>query len=106
MKGVFNLRPPVPRYQDIWDPQVVLKKLRTWSPAKKISLKMLTLKVVMLLLLVSGYRAQISTKLNVENMTIDEKYYYFQISNADLKQGRPGYKPEMLKLKVFNEDKK
>lgn len=104
MKGVYNLYPPKPRYTDIWDPEIVLEFLRNWRPAKKISLKMLSLKVVMLILLITGQRPQIISKLNVENMEISEDCYLFTVENHDLKQGRPGYKPERICLKAF-EDK-
>ena len=31
--GVFNLRPPQPRYTEIWDLEVVLNFLRSWEPS-------------------------------------------------------------------------
>ena len=40
--GVFNLRPALPRNKVSWDSVVVLNKLRSWSPAKDISMKKLT----------------------------------------------------------------
>ena len=33
MKGTFNLKPPTPRYNAIWDPDILLRKLKTWAPA-------------------------------------------------------------------------
>ena len=42
MKGVFNLRPPKPKYVDIWDVKTVLTLLRSWSPATLLELKGLT----------------------------------------------------------------
>ena len=35
MTGVHNLRPISPRYTTIWSIDIVLKLLKTWSPAKK-----------------------------------------------------------------------
>jgi hypothetical protein len=52
MKGIFELRKPKPKYKSIWDVSVVLKYLGTFS------LKNLTLKLVMLMLLVTGQRGQ------------------------------------------------
>ena len=44
-QGVFNLKPPTPRYVDIWDPETVLKFLKSWSPAKSLSLTKLVKKM-------------------------------------------------------------
>lgn len=106
LKGVFNLRPPKPRYEEIWDSDIVLEFLKEWSPKDKITLKQLAFKVVVLLLLVTGQRAQIITTLNIEDMKISDECYSFTISNAQLKQGRPGYKPEKIELRTFNEDRR
>ena len=56
LKGVFNIRPPKSRYSSIWDVNVVLSYLRTLSPVKNISLKHLTLKIVMLMALTNAAR--------------------------------------------------
>ena len=103
MKGVFNLNPPKPRYTEIWDAGVVLDFLRTWGPASRISFKKLTLKVLMLIMLVTGQRPQIVRSLNVDKMVVKEDSYVFTIDNLQLKQGRPGYKPERLRLKAYTE---
>ena len=55
LKGIFHVRPPKPRYEFIWDTDLVLKFLKTVHPAV-IPLKLLTLKTVTLLTLLSGQR--------------------------------------------------
>ena len=42
MKGVFNFKPPTVRYLEIWDPETVLQFLKTWSPARTLSLEKLS----------------------------------------------------------------
>jgi hypothetical protein len=106
MKGVYNIKPPQPRYTEIWDPEVVLVLLKKWSPAKKLSLKLLTMKLVMLILLTTGQRGQILGSLDVQNMDISSKCVTFQVKCSDLKQGRLGYKPELIKLKAYVPDKR
>ena len=106
MKGVFNKKPPTPRYVTVWDPEIVLKMLKGWSPAHKLTLRKLTLKLIMLILLVTGQRGQILLALNMEAMEINNKEFKFKIKGADLKQGRRGYKPEILRLKAFPADKR
>ena len=45
LKGVFNLRPPVPRDKEVWDVSIVLRFLKTLSSVASLSLKSLTLKI-------------------------------------------------------------
>ncbi|KAJ8034638.1 hypothetical protein HOLleu_21560 [Holothuria leucospilota] len=58
LKGIFNLRPPMPRYQETWDVKVVFRYLRTLSPASRLTLKQITLKLSMILALTSAQRVQ------------------------------------------------
>ena len=69
MKGIFNLRPPRPRYRGIWDVKVVLDHLRKLSPANGLSLKQLTQKLVMLLALVSAQRVQTLHLFHLDNIS-------------------------------------
>ena len=106
MKGVYNLHPPRPKYVDIWDSDVVLNLLKTWTPAKKLTLERLTMKTVMLILLVTGQRPQIIQALNVDNMEIKTSKFVFTIGTEDIKQGRRNYKPEQIILKAYPADKR
>ena len=105
-QGVFNLKPSTPRYVDIWDPEIVLKFLKSWSPAKALSLTKLVKKLCVLILLVSGQRGQILQALTIDNMSVGKNAYTFKIENKDVKQGRRGYKPEPLVLSTFPADKR
>ena len=58
LRGIYVNCPPVSRYQSTWDVDVVLQFLKSLSPVKQLSLKDLTLKVVMLILLISCQRVQ------------------------------------------------
>ena len=58
----------------------------------------LTKKILTLILLTTGQRGQIISALNVEQMQINSDNFVFMINNENLKQGKPGYKPELLKL--------
>ena len=55
-KGIFQEKPPRPKYTEIWDVSIVLIYLQSLSPVDTLSLKELTLKLVVLILLVSGQR--------------------------------------------------
>ena len=65
MKGIFNIRPPIPRYSSVWDVSKVLSYLKTLSPISDISLKQLTLKCVALLALASVQRVQSIASLEI-----------------------------------------
>ena len=58
MKGVFERRPPKPRYDSIWDANLVLNFLKTFPDFSELSLRMLTYKLIMLVALASAQRAQ------------------------------------------------
>ena len=105
MKGVYNLRPPVPRYIDTWDVEALLRVLRSLSPVSKLSLRNLTLKTVTLVALVLAARSQTITLLNLKNMTRRTSKYCFVIGAAELKQSRPGYTPPLIELKAYAVDK-
>ncbi len=105
MKGIFNLKPPQPRYVKIWDCDQVLKLLETWAPAQKLTLKRLSMKLAMLILLVSGQRGQVLRGLRVDHMDISDTAITFQLKNSDLKQGRPGYKPQLQNFTKFENKK-
>lgn len=89
MKGVFNLCRPTPRYVDTWDIQPVLNYLELLFPLDKLSLKELSLKLVMLLALTSGQRCQTLTFLDTQNMSECADGYVFLIKDH-VKQDRPG----------------
>ena len=58
MKGMYKGSPPTPRYKSTWDVQPVLTYLASINPVDKLDLKMLTLKLVMLIALVSAQRGK------------------------------------------------
>ena len=106
MRGIYNLAPPQPRYKAIWDPGEVLNFLVKWSPARRIKLLQLSMKVAVLILLVSGQRIQTLRALRVDRMDIGSGSIKFTIKAEDVKQGRPGYSPEPIVLKSFPADKR
>ena len=58
IKGIYNIKPPLPKYSSTWDVDIVLRFLSNWMPLSDSTLKELTLKAVTLVALVSGNRAQ------------------------------------------------
>jgi hypothetical protein len=105
LKGVFNLRPALPKNVTTWNPDIMLSHLKTLSPVKRLSFKMLTLKCVSLLWLLSGQRGQSIKLIDVRNLTVTK--YKVKIVYGDLlKTTRPGYHQKEIKLKAYAPDKR
>ena len=103
MKGVFNTRPSLPKGKEIWNTDEVLRKLKLISPAHELSLKQLTLKLVVLLALITGQRVQTLHMFNLENMQKTEKCYVFFIEKL-MKTTKPGKHIEPIRLFKFSEN--
>ena len=58
VKGVFEIRPSLARYKEIWDVNSVLKVLATWTLGGELSLRDMSWKLTKLLALLSGQRVQ------------------------------------------------
>lgn len=92
LKGAFERKPPSTKYYGIWDVQTVLDFLRTYSPIASLTLKQISLKLVMLLALVSIQRKQTLLQLNIntEFMKKSKNEFVFILSKH-VKQSRPNY---------------
>ena len=103
IKGIFQEKLPTPKYTEIWDVSVVLSYLQSFSPVDKLSLKELTLKLLVLILLVSGQRGQTVHLLSIDHMVSVNNCYTFQIVDH-VKQSRPGIKNPFVELRPFKDD--
>ena len=66
LQGVFNSRPPQPRYAAFWDVGVVIQHIKGLGANKDLSLKQLTMKTAMLLALARPSRSADLSKLNLQ----------------------------------------
>ena len=58
--------PPKPKYKTFWDVNLVFKVIRTWGANSKMSLRLLSEKLTVLFLLVSGQRGQAIVAIDVD----------------------------------------
>ena len=72
MKGVFNLRPPQPRYSKMWDIGKVLLYLKGLGRNEDLTLQQLTLKITMPLSILAGRRLHTLHKLETSKMDISD----------------------------------
>ena len=91
MKGIYNKRPQRSRYTSTWDVDVVLDYLRELSPLINLTLKDISRKLVMLLLLTTFQRVQTLASLCITDIirSEDNKTVVFRLSQV-LKHSRRG----------------
>ena len=96
LKEVYETRPSNPRYAVTWDVNKVLNYVKS-IPTTQCSLEDLTLKLVILMSLVSAQRGQTIHYLSLEDMVVSETSVAFIIPKP-LKQSKPGSNPLLLSL--------
>ena len=82
MSGLFNRKPALPRYIEMWDPQIILDYVVKLPENKDLEL---TLKLVILLLLTSAQRTQTVKALSTDSMVRKPDRYILKITSL-LKQ--------------------
>ena len=101
LKGVFESKPPRPRYSCIWDANIVLNYLGNFYPNEDMSLLELTYKLVMLLALITAQRAQTLHVLDLENIEFDIDYVFIRITDL-LKQSNSRNMRLSWKLRFYD----
>ena len=71
LKGVFNLRPALPRYSTTWDVSVVLKYIKSLKALKQCDLKSLSYRLAVLLCITTGQRDQTLFYMNIDLMMFE-----------------------------------
>ena len=94
------MKPSLPRYTVVWDIGIVLQHLKTMEPVLDRKLPTLTLKLTMLLCLLTGQRCQTLTKLDTQPMQTLPDRYIFTIREV-LKTSKPGRHMEPLELVAY-----
>ena len=106
LRGIFTTRLSLPRYKSIWDVAIVLRYLKLMlHPSSQLSLRELTLKLIIALL--SGQRCQTIHALDINIMKVEAhptRQYIFQ-ANQLLKTSRPGKHFSHLVLQSYPEEK-
>ena len=85
LTGLFNRKQALPRYVEMWDPQIILDHIVKLPDNKDLKLKLLTQKLLILMLLTSAQRTQTIKALSIEGMVKKPDCYIFKIESL-LKQ--------------------
>lgn len=103
VKGVFELRTPVPRFKQTWDISVLLNFFREKKKNQELTLKELTHKLCALLMVVSAQRVQTIHLIRLSCLHFKESGCTVHIVDK-LKQTRPGFHQAPLELPSFAEE--
>lgn len=103
MKGIFQLHKPEPKYNQIWDASKVLDYLKTLPSDESITLKDLTMKTVMLLLLVTGQRGQFMYLLSLNGIRIIPGIAYLTLDEHS-KTSRPNRTEAPVTISEYTPD--
>ncbi|XP_052754135.1 uncharacterized protein LOC128201377 [Galleria mellonella] len=102
-KGVYRLRPPLPKYDITWDTAPVLDCLGNMYPNEQLSLENLTKKCATLLALASAHRVQTLALININNIEHQPTQISIKIPNEIKTSSRLGAKQPLLILPFFSE---
>ena len=105
MKGIFNKRPPQPKYSFTWDVQKVTTYISNMGDNHMLSLKLLSFKLVTLLALTRPSRSNDLSNLDLRFMRLLPEGVQFQPSCLS-KQSRPGNPPKPFLFPSFPADKR
>ena len=105
MTGIFNQRPPQPRYSFVWDVEQVFSYLHNLPDNEQLSDRLLTLKLTMLLALASACRCSEIQNLDIRYMTRSATSYTFQFTKVS-KSWKKGKPPPSLKFFQLESNRK
>lgn len=101
-KGVYRLKPPAPKYNTTWDPNLVLNYLASYFPNHSISLKDLSFKTTTLLALASAQRIQTLSLILINNISFSTDKIQIKIDEL-IKTSRPGSYQPLIVLPYIKE---
>lgn len=101
MKGVFNLRLPLPKYTFIWDVNTVLGYLAHLFPLQSLSLREITLKCVALFALCTAQRAQTLIALDLKYLKCCNNVAVFEVIEL-LKTSRPKHHGQKVVIHPYH----
>lgn len=103
-RGVFRLRPPRPKYNELWNVDPVIAYLGSLNPLSELNLEKLSYKLVTSLALATGHRVQTFSLINIENILFNAEGARIKIPKF-IKTSRPGSHQPLLILPFFDKRK-
>lgn len=81
LKSCYEKRPPQPRYSNFWPVETVLNWIKSLGTNESMTMKMLSLKLTLLLLLVSSQRGQTILMLDVTRLELRDGAMVFRMAS-------------------------
>ena len=100
-KSCHEQRPPQPRYDSFWSVESVLNWLTSLGETSRLNLKCLSLKVAILLLLVSSQRGQTIINLMTDRMRVEGKSVVFKMKTL-LKHNQLGQPLDSIRFHAYD----
>lgn len=104
-KGVYRLKPPASKYNETWNPNLVLNYLSDYFPNDTITLKELSYKTITLLSLASAQRMQTLSLIKIKNIKFEQDKIIIKINDL-IKTSRPGAYQPLIELPYIKENPK
>ena len=101
MKGIYNQHPTLPRYVNIWDINVLLAYFEFLPTNSELTLKCLTEKLTVLLLILNKQRKQTLLAIDIDNVKIYEGKLII-LPNSSLKHTEPSQPLQAIVYHKFN----
>ena len=89
LKGIYNKHPPMPKYGEIWDINIVLDYYEKQKDNKELNMMQLTQKLTLLLMILGSQRKHTLTTIDAKNAIIEAEKMIL-LPNKLQKQTRPG----------------
>ena len=105
IRGTFNRRPSLPRYNHVWDVQIVLDFLTQSPPPEELPMSKLARHLVTLLAILSGRRCQTIHAIDLRNISLVDNTASIAI-NEVVKTTKPGKQEGNIVIPSFEENKK
>ena len=105
MKGIYNERPPQPKYTTTWDVGQVVGHLRSLGQNESLSLKQLTMKLVLVMALVQACRASELAALDLKYRVYRPEGVAFSLGTLTKKR-KAGSPPNQMFFGAFPEDER
>ena len=103
LRGVYNTRPPQPRYSATWDVDIVIKYFQSLGENDTLPLKTLTQKLTLLMALVGANRVSELQALDLRYRSYSPEGVCFQLPTLSKKR-RAGAPPRQLIFGAFPSD--
>lgn len=100
-KGLFRLKPPRPKYNQVWNTDTLLNYLEG-LPVRDVNIKTLSEKLATLLALVSAHRVQTLSLIKIQNIVVSQNGIEIKIPDL-IKTSGPGRYQPLIEMPFFTD---